>query len=279
MADDKQIICPCCLGTSFAELFHYAAPPTGEIRYAGIDPSNYDRAFESCLNCGHCLARNFMDLSGLYSGDYVTSTYGESGIRAAFDRITALDPTRSDNVGRAKRVDGFLRKYLMMPNNSQRQPVVLDVGSGLGVFVHRMKESGWACVALDPDPRAVEHAQTHIGVTAVCNDFMRSELSQQFDLVTFNKVLEHVPDPVAMLKKACTNVAARGLIYVEVPDAEAAARAGAGREEFFIEHLHVFSAASLVMLGRRSGLEVIGLERLQEPSSKFTLYAFFKLIQ
>ena len=35
---------------------------------------------------------------------------------------------------------------------------VLDVGAGLSVFLHGMKQHGFACTALDPDPRAAAHA-------------------------------------------------------------------------------------------------------------------------
>ena len=58
------------------------------------------------------------------------------------------------------------------------------------------------------------------------------------------------------------------------PDGEAAARSGAGREEFFVEHLHVFSFRSIVMLAERAGFVPLAVERLQEPSTKFTLRAF-----
>jgi len=96
----------------------------------------------------------------------------------------------------------------------------------------------------------------------------------RFDLVTFNKVLEHVKDPVAMLAKAAGNVRAGGAVYVELPDGEAAAAHGPGREEFFIEHHHVFSAASVAILAERAGFRLVAFERLQEPSTKFTLRSF-----
>ena len=45
-------------------------------------------------------------------------------------------------------------------------------------------------------------------------------------------------------------------------------------EEFFVEHLHVFSFVSIAMLADRVGFQPIKVERLQEPSTKFTLRAF-----
>ncbi len=49
---------------------------------------------------------------------------------------------------------------------------------------------------------------------------------------------------------------------------------GPDREEFFIEHLHVFSMASLGLLAQRAGFAVDSAERLREPSGKYTLVAF-----
>jgi 2-polyprenyl-3-methyl-5-hydroxy-6-metoxy-1,4-benzoquinol methylase len=95
-----------------------------------------------------------------------------------------------------------------------------------------------------------------------------------FDAITLNKVLEHVEEPVALLRAAAPLLEPRGFVYVEVPDGEAAAAEGPGREEFFIEHHHVFSAASLAVTVARAGLALSALERLREPSTKFTLRAF-----
>jgi SAM-dependent methyltransferase len=139
-----------------------------------------------------------------------------------------------------------------------------------------MKEAGWQCTALDPDERAARHAREVIEIEAVVGDFMELETSAlgTFDVITFNKVLEHVEDPVAMLERAKPLLAPGGFVYFEVPDGEAAAVEGAGREEFFIEHHHVFSPASLAFIMENAGLSLVQMNRLREPSGKFTICAF-----
>ena len=114
----------------------------------------------------------------------------------------------------------------------------------------------------------------HTGVRAVCGDFMDGHDFGRFDLVTFNKVLEHVADPVAMLTAATTYLKPGGFVYLEVPDGEGAVRAGWGREEFFIDHPHIFSAASVALMARQAGFSISETERLREPSGKYTLRAF-----
>jgi hypothetical protein len=88
-------------------------------------------------------------------------------------------------------------------------------------------------------------------------------------------VLEHVEDPLALLIAARALLSPTGFVYVEVPDVAAAAD-GPGREEFFVEHHHVFSAASLAMMAARAGFVARTIESLREPSGKFTLRAFLE---
>jgi SAM-dependent methyltransferase len=256
--------CPLCGAGGLEEAFAYDAPPDGETRF-DLGGQSYRRRYLRCPRCGHYVSDHELDLTALYEGDYMDATYAGERLRATYDRIMGLPPERSDNVARVARVTGRLA-----PGS------VLDVGSGLGVFPARMKEAGWRATALDPDTRAVDHARAHVGVDAVQADFMTAPELGRHDLVTLNKVLEHVADPVAMLERAHAALANGGTVYVELPDGEGAAADGPGREEFFIEHLHVFSMASMCLLAARAGFAVQLAERLREPSDKYTLYAFLR---
>ena len=275
MIDSRMDLHCICGADDFARVFTYEAPPAGETLFEFSRNGSYRREIVQCARCRHFVSRSSMDMSSLYDHDYVSGTYGGAdGLRRAFDRITALPPERSDNVGRVRRVVGFAAEYLAAPAAEKRRPRVLDVGSGLGVFPHRMVEAGWDCLALDTDQRLVDHLRDHIGVRAVCGRFGEVGELGRFDAVTINKVLEHVEDPVSFLAKSSEYVAPEGFVYVEVPDGEAAASEGKGREEFFVEHHHVFSFSSLALAAQMAGFIPILMERLREPSTKFTLRAF-----
>ena len=256
--------CPLCEDGGLEEAFTYDAPPAGETHFE-LSGQRYRRRYLRCPRCGHYISDHELDLTALYEGDYMDATYAGEKLRATYDRIMSLPPERSDNVARVARVTARLA-----PGS------VLDVGSGLGVFPARMKEAGWRATALDPDARAIAHAREHIRVDGLQADFMTAADLGRHDLVTFNKVLEHVADPVAMLARAHAALDDEGTVYIELPDGEAAATDGPGREEFFIEHLHVFSMASMCLLATRAGFAVQLAERLREPSDKFTLYAFLR---
>lgn len=269
-----KCICGC---SDFFVAFSYDRPPEGETRFQFSSQAEYKREILRCRTCGHFLAAHRVDSAALYGGDYVSSNYGDDGgIRKSFERIMSLPPEKSDNVGRVRRIIEFAKKHFGDSYQNERR-TILDVGSGLGVFIARMKEAGWQGTALDPDARAVSHAKEVVGVKAVLGDFMAAKNLGRFNVVTFNRVLEHVENPVAMLGKSRENVEENGFVYVEVPDGENAADEGAGREEFFIDHLHVFSASSLAILAAKAGFSLSLLERLREPSGKYTLYAFLLL--
>lgn len=274
--------CPCG-GGEYAAVFVYSAPPEGEVRFPSAD-SCYRREVLRCGTCGHFVSRHDMDLSHLYAGEYVEATYGDA-MRKVFDRITSLPPERSDNEGRARAVTDFAAAHFAERGCGAEDgghfatgfvPRLLDVGSGLGVFPWRMRREGWACTALDPDARAVCHARDVAGVSATQADFLNDAVAGCYDVITFNKVLEHVVAPVRMLSRARTLLAPGGFVYIELPDGEMAVHDGPGREEFFIDHHHVFSMSSMMLLAAQAGFCVLHAQRLREPSGKYTLRAFMQ---
>ena len=99
---------------------------------------------------------------------------------------------------------------------------------------------------------------------------------KKYDLITFNKVLEHIEKPNKILKKFSRILKKKGFIYIEVPDV-AAAKESSLREEFFIEHHHVFSKLSLANLIKNSDLKIKEIKSIKEPSGKYTLYCFCNL--
>jgi SAM-dependent methyltransferase len=253
-----------------ATSFVYDAPPEGETAF-DLQGQEYRRCYWRCGLCGHEFSEHDLDLSALYCGAYVEQTYGDR-MCATFKRIVSLPPEGSDNTGRVRRILDFAAAHC--PGGYA--PTLLDIGAGLGVFPYAMKQAGWTCTALDPDPGAGRHLAEVVGVRTVIGDFFAVDPVELgcFDVITLNKVIEHVEDPVAMLARAAGLLMPGGFIYVEVPDV-AAGVDGPGREEYFIEHHHVFSPASLTLCGERAGLSILELERLREPSGKYTLRSFF----
>ena len=268
----KNAVC-LCGSEDFATVFTYNAPPKEEVRFGFSREEGYFREIVRCRGCGHFLSLHEMDMSSLYSEEYVDATY-QGNLARTFEKIINLPEGKSDNKARVKRVECFARGYFGESYRERRR--LLDVGSGLCVFPYEMKRAGWQCMAMDTDIRQAAHAKECAGVDSVCAEFGSECGLDCFDLISFNKVLEHVEDPISMLSAAKDQLAPGGLIYVELPDGEGASRDpdGPEREEFFIEHHHVFSAASCAILVERAGLNLLELQRMREASGKYSLAGF-----
>lgn len=272
MSDSNALPCSMCGQVSFANVFTYDAPPEGEALFKSLDQSKYHREIVSCEGCGHMISTHKMDLEALYAGEYNDTNYnGLEGMRMSFRRITNLDSKLSDNMARCNRIQDYVSEYSKSYTSSEL--ILLDVGSGLGVFPWEMQKRGFNVTAVDPDKTAVEHMREH-AIDAVCGSFEKMEFGKKFGLITFNKVLEHVKNPIAMLQRSRDFLHRNAFVYVELPDGECAMSEGPGREEFFIDHLHIFSFASIVLLANNAGFKTLAAERLREPSGKYSLRAF-----
>ncbi len=89
-----------------------------------------------------------------------------------------------------------------------------------------------------------------------------------FDLITAFHVIEHLPDPVAMLKALAYKLSKNGRIVVEVPSSEDALLTLYASKEFlrftyWSQHLFLFSAETLKDLAERAGLRVVSVQQYQ----------------
>jgi SAM-dependent methyltransferase len=259
-----------CGATGWVTVFSYDQPPEGETRFSIHESQPYFRQVYECMKCHHMVSVGSLELKHLYQTVYAQSTYGEAKIWDTYQRIVSLPPDKSDNTGRVDRLNRWSISQIGIADNGK---TLLDIGAGLGVFIAAMKDKGWSCVAVEPDPLLADHIGNRLGCRVFNVDFMTFEIEQRFNIVAFNKVLEHVEDPVKMLQQSHRFLAPGGAVYIELPDGEMAQTQGPGREEFFIEHLHIFSHESLSRLASRAGFKPLRLARLKEPSGKYTLAA------
>ncbi len=264
----KKFCCAFCNGKSFSVRFKYDSPPINETKFE-LKNQIYKRHYISCNLCGHWFSEQEIGLQNLYFGEYMNSTYGNK-IAETFEKIISLSNEKSDNFSRIRRI----KKFKEIKFSNKKSIELLDVGSGLGIFPYSVKNLGWDCTVIDPDKHSVAHMKKRIGIKTIHGEFMKIRNIGKYNVITLNKVLEHIRDPIAILRKAKSHLHDDGFIYVEVPDAEEASKKGKDREEFFIDHLHVFTKSSLIYMCKNAGLQTIKIERINEPSGKFTLFAF-----
>lgn len=95
-------------------------------------------------------------------------------------------------------------------------PGILDVGSGDGLFFDALAEFGSA-TGIEPDAALVSRAMRESGRVTVRPFDATFQPGQQYDLILFLDVLEHLPDPVAALRHARRLLAPGATVLVTVP--------------------------------------------------------------
>jgi SAM-dependent methyltransferase len=96
---------------------------------------------------------------------------------------------------------------------------VLDVGCGSGDFLDLARRAGYKTSGLELNRAAAEKARLrgHCIYERLLHELDPSEINGGFDLITMFQVLEHVRDPVALVKDAKAHLNRRGFISLAVP--------------------------------------------------------------
>ena len=250
---------------SFKKLFHYKYKTSNEKNF--LISGNYEREFLICKKCNHIISQSKFKINDLYNKQYLDKTYKDSyGLEKRFNYISKLNIKKSDNKNRVKRINKFFKNRIIS---------VLDVGSGTGVFLNEMQKKKHYVRGLDLDPRYILFLKKK-NIKVFCKPLNKLRLKRKFDLITFNKVLEHVNNPVKILKQSLKFLKKEGFIYIEVPD-EKARKKGKNSGEFCPDHLQIFSKFSLNQMVSTSNLDKVAISNIIEPSNKYTVYGFFRL--
>jgi SAM-dependent methyltransferase len=95
---------------------------------------------------------------------------------------------------------------------------VLDVGCADGLFLSVMRDTGWSCVGVEPDPGAATFARTQLKLDVGIGDIFTETTKQSFDLITLWDVLEHTPSPTQVLKHAAQLLKPYGWLALSLPN-------------------------------------------------------------
>jgi SAM-dependent methyltransferase len=137
----------------------------------------------------------------------------------------------------------------------------LDVGCAAGFCMQVLAERGFDVRGVEVSPTIAATAQARFGADAVHVGTLDTAPSEPgtFDLVTLWDVVEHVPDPRALLVRALQLLAPGGLLVLETQNvASAFARALGPRWHHYkhAEHLYHFTPPTIRRLLEQSGLRV-----------------------
>jgi len=105
--------------------------------------------------------------------------------------------------------------------NSPQASSLLDFGSGKGQFLAVAKAKGWQGIGIETEEARAKFASANYQVKVLQGYYSEGKVGgAPFDLITLNHVLEHLPEPMVLLKALLdSNLSNGGLVYIEVPRA------------------------------------------------------------
>jgi SAM-dependent methyltransferase len=130
---------------------------------------------------------------------------------------------------------------------------VLDIGAGFGGVILAFREHGFEVCAIEPSRHRQELIRDHLSMQC-WGSFNDIPPSLSLDMVCMNHVLEHVQDPVAMVRVIHQRLPTGGFFYIAVPDF--------WQEYFpqslhFVPHVSLFTLRSLELLLMRQGFRIL----------------------
>lgn len=163
-------------------------------------------------------------------------------------------PPRFLSAERRQRFDKFIC-FLRYPGQGAR---VLDIGCGNGRVMMQLRSVGWEVSGVEPDPRSA--AQARAAGLDVRTGLLEAESwpNSHFDAITMSHVIEHLHDPLRILRICAQVLKPGGQISIATPNFASRGHQLFGPDWFALDpprHLVLFTPDSL-----RRGLEECGFK-------------------
>lgn len=169
--------------------------------------------------------------------------------------------------------------YLVSSVKNGIHPEFLDYGFGGGTFVKMIAEKGFKITAAEVNEykckRLTNYSkEKHLSIDTVNLSEMPCEKlgKDRYDVITLFQVLEHIPDPLQLLRSLFSTQKTGGILYLECPNNDAfylkvknMVRSYFKRENFYNslnppQHIHGFNRLSLSKILKMSGYKPIEIK-------------------
>ncbi len=185
-------------------------------------------------------------------------------IGVATEHYRQLDNAASMDEGAAQRKSAFELELARLESMTSGRRM-LEVGCASGNFLCVARDRGWDVWGVEPTQACVEFARSRYGLRVHAGVLAAVDFGEaRFDIITMSYVLEHIPDPSAVIGDAIRLLAPDGILYLTVPncgslEVRLRLRLGAfsGSPEADAGHMHFFSRETIGGIIAKRGGKVI----------------------
>ena len=163
----------------------------------------------------------------------------------------------------------YTRRYEILEQHLlSNQRRILDIGSGPGYFLLNGKNRGWQVKGVEPSIEAAVHSQgLELDVENIYFSEQTAPTLGSFDAINMGEVLEHIPNPAALLRLVHAQLNVGGLVSIIVPNDfnpfQLILRDHLGFDAWWVappHHINYFNFKSLAALLEKCGFEVLHQE-------------------
>lgn len=133
---------------------------------------------------------------------------------------------------------------------------LLEIGCGSGGMLKIMQDLGWLVEGIDFDPVAVESCRRKCLYVRLGSLEEQDYPANSFDAITMSHLIEHVPNPQALLEECFRLLKPNGYLSVVTPHSGAFGHRLFGASWFHLDpprHLNLFAVNSLRRMAENAG--------------------------
>lgn len=162
------------------------------------------------------------------------------------------------------------RRNLKLVETICKAGTVLDIGAGMGVFLHLAQLNGWNVNGIEPSRWSAQKAKELYGLQIEVGGYgLAAQIHAELDVVTMWDVIEHLSDPLEALQ-VCNQVLKPGgkLIFSTVDAGSAYARIMGKAWPWLMKmHLYYFDRGTMAAYLRKAGFQTLQIRTYRHTIS------------
>lgn len=163
-------------------------------------------------------------------------------------------------------------------NKLRKTPgTLLDIGAGMGFFVNEASLRGWNATGIEPSSQGVKQATVLSNKGRIINGVVEElPLDMTFDVITLWDVIEHVSDPLMLIKQSKMRLNPGGWLVIETGNYQSATRIEMGQSWYLWKEDHYWYLAPGVIesLFHQTGLnKTVHAGAMFRPGFNFVPYS------
>lgn len=233
-----------------------------------------------CWICGHIGMVSYKEANApkVLSSDSFAITDNTYGVTTALDKCPSCGFIQSNDISEVvsyyesledpayevNRKERSLQavKILEVIQKYKKDGSLLDIGAGSGMLVEQALQMGYEAKGVEPSKWLTSKAKEH-GLPVTLGIFPHPDITSQFDIITLIDVIEHVDNPVGLLKDIHNALLPGGYIVVVTPDIGSYTARILRKKwwHFRVAHIGYFNSHTLNLALEKAGFSKVNIQR------------------